>query len=270
MTASDSPRRIDPAATFQALCDWIGSEARRENAPGLIVGLSGTDSLLTYMACARAYAAMGRPDRVLGVHFEHGPAPDTLTPEFNHFAGVIAPWLAANAPGARVEIDRSLPDNDDSKRWGHLFSRAVADTGAGRDLHRDHYFVVGTRNATEQALGTYSQLSKSVSMLPIVDLFKSEVLEICRWLGVPQSAIDQSCETDCACGRFDTQARYMQELDWLLMQKQGLLSRAGFEKLVTDPARAAVREFYVEETMRNDFRPRTPYRPAQSLVVTQP
>lgn len=268
MTAPDAPRTLDPAATFAAMTDWIADQSRREGAPGLIVGLSGTDSLLTFMACARAFAAMGRPERVLGVHYEHAPAPDALTPAFNHFAGVIAPWLAANAPGARVEIDRSLPENDDNKRWGALFSRAVADTGAGRDLHRDHYFVVGTRNATEQALGTYSQISKSVSMLPIVDLYKSEVLDICRWLNVPQSAIDSSCETDCACGRFDTQARYMQELDWLLMQKAGLLSRAGFEARVPEPARAAVREFYVEETVRNDFRLRTPYRPAQPLVRT--
>lgn len=264
----DAPRVIDPEATFTGIVNWIKAEAVREGAPGLIVGLSGTDSLLTFMACAKAFAELGKPEKVLGLHFDHTPT--GITSIFNHFAHVVAPWIAARAPGTRVEIDRSLPDNDDAKRWGHLFSRAVRDTTARQDLHGAHYFPVGTRNATEDALGTYSQISKSVSMLPIVDLYKSEVLDICRWLGVPESAIAQSCQVDCACGRYDTPAHYMRELDLLIMHKQGKLSKGGFNKLVTGEALKAVREFYIEETLRNDFRLRTPYRPASSLAVAKP
>lgn len=264
----EEPRRIDPAATFAAIVDWIKTEAVRENAPGLIIGLSGTDSLLTFMASARAFAELGKADKVLGVHYDH--TPPQLRGTFNHFAQVIAPWLAQNALGAKVEIDNTLMENDDAKRWGHLFSRAVRDTAARQDMNHTHYFPVGTRNATEQALGTYSQISKAVSMLPIVDLYKSEVLEICTWLGVPESAIAQSCQIDCACGRYDTPAHYMRELDLLIMQQRKELTKEGFEKLVTGEARKAVREFYIEETLRNDFRPRTPYFPAQSLVVLKP
>lgn len=48
------------------------------------------------------------------------------------------------------------------------------------------YFPVGTRNATEQALERRSQVSESVSLLPILELYKTEVLELCAYLGVPQ------------------------------------------------------------------------------------
>jgi NH3-dependent NAD+ synthetase len=273
MTA-DAPRRLDPAATFESIVSWIAAQAQKERAPGLIVGVSGTDSILTFLACARAFARLGKPQRVLGLHFEHAAAPAPgengiacARGDFNWVAREIFPWLRGQAPQAVLEIDRSLPESDDNKRWGHLFSRAVRDTARNHGLTSLHYFPVGTRNATEQALGTYSQLSKSVSLLPIVDLYKSEVLELCRYLGVPQVALDKSREVDCDCGRFETQANHMRELDLYLMQRQGLLSADYVRAAMPREVLNAVREFCAEESYANDFRRRTPYMPQQSLAV---
>lgn len=146
-------------------------------------------------------------------------------------------------------------------------ARSVSETPAGRDLGSSHYFPVGTRNATEDALGAYSQISKSVSMLPLVQVFKTEVLKICEYLSVPQIAIDKSKEIDCDCGRFDIQADHMRELDLLIMQRQGLLSTKGLRDNVPMTVLKKIVEFYQRETAFNEFRKTTPYKPEQSLVV---
>lgn len=273
------PRRIDPKATFDSIAGWIAQTAKHERAPGLIVGLSGTDSILTFLACARAFEMLGKPGKVLGLNFEHSSKNDFAGTDqpftcarssFNWVARDIFPWLREQAPQAQLEIDDTIPHSDDNKRWGHLFSRAVSANDPRHGLLSEHFFPVGTRNATEQALGTYSQLSKSVSMLPIVDLYKTEVLDICEYLGVPQIAIDKSREIDCDCGRFDTQANHMRELDLFIMHKKGELTRDYIDRNIPKPVLAAVMEFYVEERANNDYRPRTPYTPQQTLVVTMP
>ncbi len=271
-----APRKLDPARTFDSIVSWIERMAKRERAPGLIIGLSGTDSILTFLAAAKAFERMGRGDKVLGLNFEHASKDTPVDPakpfqcvksDFNWVANDIFPWLRQQAPQAQLEIDASILHNDDNKRWGHLFSRAVRDNDPRSGL-TSYYFPVGTRNATEDVLGTYSQLSKSVSMMPIIDLFKSEVLEICEYLGVPEIAIEKSKEIDCDCGRFDTQANHMRELDLYIMHKKGMLSREYLRQNMPADVLNAVTEFYVEESYNNDYRARTPYRPAQSLAVT--
>lgn len=274
-TVRGTPRKIDPIKTFDAIVSWIEAKAVKERAPGLIVGLSGTDSILTYLASARAFARLGRADRVLGLNFQHdtkdefagkGQAFQCIKSEFNWVANDIFPWLHEQAPQSQLEINDKIEHSDDNIRWGHLFSRAVAGSEKRQGLS-GHYFPVGTRNATEQALGSYSQISKNVSMLPIISLFKSEVLQICEYLGVPQIAIDKSHEIDCDCGRFDTQANHITEVDWYIMYKQGMLSRDYVQQNMPSDVYNAVLAFYVEETALNNYRSRTPYIPEQSLAV---
>ncbi len=270
-----APRRIEPAATFEAIVSWIGEKAVQERAPGLLVGISGTDSILTFLACAKAFERQNRQHRVLGLNFEHGKHNELVEgkiicakTEFNWVARDILPWLKSRAPKAQFEIDDTIPRSDDNIRWGHLFSRAVRDTDPRAGLSGNHYFVVGTRNATEAALGNYSQISRNVSMQPIIDLYKSEVLEICDYLGVPQIAIDKSREVDCDCGRFETQAHYMREVDLFLMYKAGLLSKDYVRESMSDKIYGQVVSFYLEETRSNAFRELTPYKPEKPLAVT--
>ncbi len=271
-----TPRKLDCVKTFNSIVSWIEETARKERAPGLIVGISGTDSILTFLACAKAFENLGKPDRVLGLNFEHtsknefagkGQAFECAKTSGNWVKEEIFPWLKTVAPHAKLEVDDTIPHSDENVRWGHLFSRSVKETNARQGLVSEHYFPVGTRNATEQALGTYSQISKSVSLLPIINLFKSEVLELCEFLGVPQIAIDKSREIDCDCGRFDVQANHMRELDLFIMARQNLLSKEFVKQAMPQDVYAAVMEFYAEETDLNAYRPRTPYLPEHNLTI---
>jgi NH3-dependent NAD+ synthetase len=133
-------------------------------------------------------------------------------------------------------------------------------------LGDSHYFTLGTRNATEDYLGTYSQISKAVSMQPLVHLYKSEVLEICQALGVPQIALDKSREIDCDCGRFDTAANHLEEVDHYIMMRKGELDKK-YASNWDGETRASVMEYVLEEEERNKFREQTPYRPDRSPVI---
>lgn len=273
---SSEPRHIDCAATFEALVQWVYQQAQEENAPGVIIGISGTDSILTFLVCAEAFKRLGKQDRVIGVHYglENGtisPAPQTesivcVKDTFNWVAHDILPWLREQAPDAIIEIDSREGYDDDNIRWGRLFSRAVAETENNQGLTNKYYFPVGTHNATEAHLGTYSQISKAVSMEPIIDVYKSEVLALCRHLSVPQIALDKSREIDCACGRYDVAANHIEEVDaYIMIQKQDL-DRSYLDTIPMEVV-SAVMEYVIEEQERNRFRQKTPYRPQKSLIV---
>ena len=165
---TSAPRKIDPEQTFDNVVEWVGQQSKTHYAPGLIIGISGTDSLLTFLACAEAFKRAGKGNRVLGVHFDHFDTANPATAEgpitcvkdeFNWVVKDILPWLSAKAPDAGIEIDRTLSASDDNQRWGKLFSRAISDVPQGGEMTNQHYFPVGTRNATEDYLGSYSQIS---------------------------------------------------------------------------------------------------------------
>jgi NH3-dependent NAD+ synthetase len=59
-------------------------------------------------------------------------------------------------------------------------------------------WVVGPRNRTEDALGTYSLASRAATFFPIVGLWKSEVMELCAAAGVPGEIIRSTYQPPAA------------------------------------------------------------------------
>lgn len=266
------PRHINEKETFDRLVAWIERKVREDKIPGIIIGVSGTDSLLSFLACHQAYQNLGKPERVLAVNFVHPGLKESLNKGFacaagdkDWFAREIMPWLKEKAPGASFLTDDTIPLNDDNKRWGALFSLSLGDTPQNQGLAGGNRYVAGTRNRTEKALGIYSLLSRNPSLQPIEHLYKTEVLALCRHLGVPELALEKSREIDCDCGRFDVQAHHMDELDAFLMVEEGELAPEYLEKIDLETL-TAIRSFYVEERANNAFREEIPYKPESTLV----
>src|SRR5262249_52342119 len=63
------------------------------------------------------------------------------------------------------------------------------------------WWLVGSRNRTEDAFGTYSIASRVASFLPLGGLWKSEVMELCQQIGVPPEVTASSRRADPGCGR---------------------------------------------------------------------
>lgn len=270
-------KKINPEETFNRVVSWIKNRAVKDNMPGIIVGVSGTDSLVVFLAAHEAFKQLGKPEAVTAVNFVH-PASDQASEggkiscigdlEKDWFANEIMPWLKRVAPNANYIIDDTIPFSDDNKRWGNIFSRAISDTELNHGMLGDYRLVAGTRNRTEAVLGTYTLLSRAPSLQPIEHLYKTEILDICDFLQVPQIAIDKSREVDCDCGRFDIQANHLDELDLFLMTQQGDLDDSVLETI--DPEiLTAIRSFYIEERENNAFREKVPYRPTHTKTVYQ-
>ncbi|TLX15818.1 hypothetical protein [Rhizobium sp. MHM7A] len=263
-------------AEFETLVEWCGTLIDQKAAPGFVVGISGTDSILTFLICAEAFRRRGRPERVIGIHFGRDfPDPDVgperlakileLTPSYRWVAREIIPWLRSVAPQAQVLVDAQGADLDDHARWAKLFAISLA--GAAKTEMLDgtqNYWVVGTRNATEDALGTYSNLSMAVSLQPIIRLWKSDVLRLCRLLGVPEVAVSQSRQVDCDCGRFDLAADHIEEIDVLLRRRVGqpLASDAAVELAELEDR---LNSFIEEQVAASEFKRQIPYKPAPTL-----
>lgn len=99
------------------------------------------------------------------------------------------------------------------ERWAHFLSLSIEE---GRIL-------VGSRNRTEDTLGTFSHASKVASILPLVGLWKHQVMELCEAVAMPWEVIDSSRRADPACGRPQRMADIPFEVvDSYLQMKRGL------------------------------------------------
>lgn len=260
MKLSDSPRTIDPARSFDALVEWF-LKMIQKGAPGFLVGLSGTDSLVTFLAAAKAFEQVGKPQRVLGAHF--CPSEDFI---YDHpeaethmwFFDNVIPWLRKQTK-AEIMANSYIDWKCDGQRWGYLMDLSVVTHTRKRMMRPpdEQYWVVGTRNRTEDVLLNYSNASMTASLQPIIHLWKSEILQISQYLGVPQIAIDKSCETDCICGRLSLPARHIPEVDRLLMVRCGELSNAKVSSVLSQP----LTKFIAEQIAKARFKKNIPYTP---------
>lgn len=273
-----APRQIAPARSFEALVDWCCRLIAEKNCPGLIVGISGTDSILSFMIAATAFQRLGRGDRVVGMHYGAAFPPEGKTaaeidkivdmnPSYRWVARVIVPWLQKAMPQAQVMTDSGIDHTDDYQRWAALFRASL--NGAMRTeplADGQNYWVMGTQNATERALGTYSNMSSAASLQPLAHLWKSEILKICQWLDVPQLAIDKSRQVDCDCGRFDLAADHIEEVDAILMARAGQLSPAYLAAHIAPELLARLQAFVDEQLGYGGFKKQIPYIPDADLV----
>jgi hypothetical protein len=223
--------------------------------PGLLMGLSGTDSIIAFTLVYEAAEIMGIADRVWGIHYaDHQRRKPTW------FEANILWWLARHCPSAKVECLSPLGGNFDPQRWADLHLRAlnhvaVDEFGSVKVTVRDpgeNFWVVGTMNNTEKALGTYTALAKSVSVQPINVFSKTEILELCRLFEVPAVAEEYARIPDCFCGRDELAAQNIEAIDAILT--------ARIDPRQHDPDLLAKLYEYIRETKAlNGFKDRTPY-----------
>lgn len=234
---------------YQKLRDRLRQKVSMSATPidGFIVGLSGTDSILTYILLSELandaeLVKQNRGFKVLGVHYmDNIEVPDS-------FQKIALPYLITSY-GSPIECVE-LSQNVDQLRWADLHMRAINQPSRNK-LNPTRFWVAGTVNATEKALGTYSIMSKSASIEPIVSLWKSDVLNICEQFNVPQQVLDNSRIPDCACGREEFASENIELIDALL--RDNIPSGYTLEqvKKATDYIRNTKKEF--------GFKARTPY-----------
>ncbi|HET7600322.1 MAG TPA: NAD+ synthase [Gemmatimonadales bacterium] len=195
------PLAIDAELTRRWLVGFIRDEVvRRRGFEKAVVGLSGgvDSSLVAYLATE----ALGR-ENVIGVRMPYRTSsPDSL----EHAQLVID---ALGVPSRTVDISGAVDGlvavigEVDASRKGNMMARARMITLF--DLSAAHHALpLGTGNKTERLFGYFTwHADDSPPVNPIGDLFKTQVWELARHVGVPEVIVAKPASADLIRGQTD-------------------------------------------------------------------
>ena len=227
---------IDAALVEEALIEFISEEVTRHRGfKRVVIGVSGgVDSAVSLFLAARALG----PENVYGFRLPYA----TSSPEsLSHAA------LAIAASGARQRtvsitdaVDGYLSTHEpelSALRRGNLAARlrsvVLFDQSAKLEA-----LPLGTGNKSERLLGYYTwHADDSPPINPLGDLFKTQVWQLARHLGVPTEIVEKPASADLVRGVHDEDElgisyhRADPILHWLLKRHNvESLVRLGFDR----------------------------------------
>ena len=182
------------------LTGFIKSEITRAGFLKAVVGLSGgIDSALS---CVLAAEALG-PENVLAVRMPYkSSSPESL----DHAQMVIEQFKVQSKTIEITDMVDPLIEHDpeiSNMRKGNIMARArMIVLYDQSEVFKG--LVVGTGNKTEILLGYSTLWGDSASALnPIGDLYKAQVRQLSRAMGVPAAIIDKAPSADLWAGQTD-------------------------------------------------------------------
>ena len=197
----DTILRLNAPLVVDWLVRFLRAELlQRRGFQRAIVGLSGgVDSSLTAYLCARALG----PENVIGVRMPYR----TSSPESLEHAQLVADRLGIRSdtiditPAAEGYL-ATQPDADPRRR-GNVFARTrmivLFDLSAKYGA-----LPVGTGNKTERLFGYFTwHADDSPPVNPLGDLFKTQVWQLARELGVPEEIVSKPASADLIVGQTD-------------------------------------------------------------------
>jgi NAD+ synthase (glutamine-hydrolysing) len=214
-----SPLAIDGPLTEAWLTTFIRDELTQRNYEKGIVALSGgLDSAVTAFLAVRAIGA----GNIVAIRL---PYHTSSSESLEHAQMVIdALGIEARTLDISAAVDGYLASepNADETRRGNVMARvrmlATFDQGA-----RYKALPLGTGNKTERLLGYFTWHGDDAPPVnPLGDLYKTQVRELARHLGVPDAIIDKAPTADLVHGQTDegdlgvTYDQADQILQWLL------------------------------------------------------
>jgi len=178
--------------TVDAICAFIKQKVEKAGADGVAVGVSGgIDSAVVAALCAKA---IGK-DRVYALIL---PDKETTSQEELQDAREIASMFAGRA--SEIELAdiyaafaRKIPDYAEGARIpnGNLKAR-IRMCVLYYYANKFGLLVAGTGDKSEIALGYFTKYGDGAcDFLPIGDLYKTEVKEVARFLGIPARIIEK-------------------------------------------------------------------------------
>ena len=236
------------------LTRFIRSEITRVGLQHAIIGLSGgIDSALS---CILAAQALG-PENVLAVCMPY----KSSSPESLEHAELVIEKTGVQSKTIEISsmadaLFEYLPEADKLRR-GNVMARArmivlydqSADFGG---------LVIGTSNKTEILLGYSTQFGDAACALnPIGDLYKSQIRQLARYLGIPDVIIAKPPSADLWVGQTDEDELGFSYADvdkllYLLVDKRYRPEEAvaaGFEREFVDEVLSRVQRYHYKRVM---------------------
>lgn len=254
MTEGETTLQINTELARRILTDFLQTEIKRAGFERAVVGVSGgIDSALTCFLTAQALG----PENVLALRM---PYKDSSLESMEHSRLVVQKTGVQELTVPITEMVEPLFDRfpDAGKvRRGNAMARArmivLYDQSAAF-----HGLVVGTGNKTEILLGYTTLYGDSASALnPIGDLYKTQVRQLARAMGVPEVIVDKPPSADLWPGQTDegelgfSYERVDQLLHLLVDQRYSPEScvQAGFEQAFVREVLKRVRRSQFKRTL---------------------
>lgn len=191
---------IDVALARRVLTDFLRTEIQRAGFERGVVAVSG--GLDSALACFLAAEALG-PDRVLALRLPYRESsPDSLADAESVIRATGVSSKTISITEAADPLLALVPSGDPVRK-GNILARlrmviAYDQSAEFRGL------VVGTGNKTEILLGYTTLFGDSASALnPIGDLYKTQVRQLARAVGVPDSILAKPPSADLWPGQTD-------------------------------------------------------------------
>ncbi|GIV97643.1 MAG: hypothetical protein KatS3mg057_2300 [Herpetosiphonaceae bacterium] len=198
---SDDPLRINAPMVAEWLVRFLREEVSyRRGFKRVVVGLSGgVDSALTTYLCVRAFG----PEHVLALRMPY----KTSSPESLEHAQIVIDDLGI--PSETIDITRAvdgyldLAPDADARRRGNVMARmrmiVLFDYSA-----KIGGIPIGTGNKTERLFGYFTwHADDSPPVNPLGDLFKTQVWQLARYVGVPDVIVEKPASADLIRGQTD-------------------------------------------------------------------
>ena len=191
---------IDTALARKILTGFIHTEIGRAGFDKAVIGLSGgIDSALS---CYLAAEAMG-PQNVLAVRMPYKTSSqDSLDDAQRVIDALGVPALTIPITEMVDPLIQRFPDME-NRRKGNIMARARMIVLFDQS-EAFHGLVVGTSNKTELLLGYSTWYGDSASALnPIGDLYKAQVRQLSKVMGVPAAILEKAPSADLWIGQTD-------------------------------------------------------------------
>jgi NAD+ synthase len=182
------------------LMGFVASEVRRVGFERVVLGVSGgIDSTIVTALAARALG----PRNVCGVRMPYKTSSD----ETMRHSQLVVDWLGIDSITVSISgaVDAYFADHPDAsplRRANKMARERMAtlyDQSAAQNA-----LVLGTSNKTELLLGYGTQFGDMASAInPIGDLYKTQVRQLSRHMGVPDEIIAKSPTADLWVGQTD-------------------------------------------------------------------
>lgn len=183
------------------LTRFIADAVATTGADGVAVGLSGgVDSALAVALAARAL----EPDRVHTFYLPYSTSSDDAERDAEAVAESLRLTLRRIDISPLVDAYFDAEESDaDRVRRGNLMAR-IRMAVLFDQAKRTRTLVLGTSNKTEILLG-YSTIfgDNASSINPLGDLYKQQVWQLSRHLGLPETVIDKPPSADLWPGQTD-------------------------------------------------------------------
>lgn len=244
---------LDIPKTVETITEFIKNKLNESKSKGLVIGLSGgIDSSLVAYICARAVGS----DNILGLVLPS----ETTSKEDIEDAVEVAEELGINYK--IIHIDDLI------KPFPELCSKCSKSNLASGNLkarirmmilyyHSNamQRIVAGTGNRTELLVGYFTKYGDGgVDILPIGDLYKTEVREIADYIGMPKNIIDKAPTAGLWSGQTDEEElgikyEYLDKILYLMVDEQ--LNSEEISKRLEIPEDEVLRIKNMVETSRH-------------------